>query len=278
MLSRSLSRLLLSAAVLLSVASARAVEIVAHRGASHDAPENTLAAMKLAWEQNADSIELDLWVSKDRRIVVMHDGDTKRTTGVPGKIANLTLEEIRKLDAGAWKHEKFTGEPVPTLESILETIPAGKRAVLELKTGPEIAEPLAKVIAASGLEPAKFAVISFNFETLKASKALLPQIPHYFLSGYKEDKEGKFPELEPLLARVKAAGFEGLDLQYNWPIDRAFVEKVKAAGLQLIVWTVNDAAVAKRLADAGVDGITTDRPAWLREKLEAGEKTAASNP
>lgn len=246
-----------------------AVEIIAHRGASADAPENTLAAMKLGWEQKADAIELDLWLSKDGKLVVFHDADTKRFEETARKISSLTWQEAQQLDVGAWKGAQFKNERIPTLDSILATIPEGRRAVLEIKCGPEIVPELSRVIRASGLSPQQLAIISFNFDALKESKKMFPRVEHYFLHDYKKDtKTDTYPELAPLIAQARAAGFDGLNLNFKWPITRAFVSEVKAAGLKMFVWTVDDAAVAKRLADAGVDGITTNRPQWLREQLK----------
>ncbi len=254
---------------LVQLSSLLAVEIIAHRGASADAPENTSASMKLAWEQNADAIELDLWLSKDGKLIVFHDKDTKRFETTARKISSLTLEEARKIDVGAWKSAQFKGEPIPTLESILATIPKGRRAVLEIKCGPEIMPELTRVIRASGRGAEDLRIISFNFDALSASKSAWPKIEHYFLMDYKKDpKTGAFPELKPLIARVKGAGFDGLNLQFNWPITKDFVSEVKAAGLKILVWTVDDAAVAQRLVDAGVDAITTNRPRWMREQLK----------
>jgi Glycerophosphoryl diester phosphodiesterase family len=139
----------LLAALALSLSAARGLEIIAHRGASADAPENTLPAMKLAWEQGADAVELDMYLSKDGRIVVFHDTTTKRFDGRERKVAHLTLEEMRGLNVGAWKGEKWAGERVPDLVEILNTIPAGKRAVLEIKCGPEIVPELARVLGAA---------------------------------------------------------------------------------------------------------------------------------
>jgi glycerophosphoryl diester phosphodiesterase len=255
-------------ATFIQCATLTAMEIVAHRGASYDAPENTLASMKLAWEQQADAIELDLWLSKDGRLVVCHDADTERIGGSKRKIVEQTWAELQQLDAGAWKAPRFKGERVPTLDPILATIPPGKRAVLEIKCGPEIVPELSRVIQKSGRLPAQIAIISFNFEALKASKKEFPQIEHHFLHGYKKDpKTGRFPELEPLLEKAKAGGFDGLDLQFDWPINKDFVAKMKAAGLKLLVWTVDDPAVARRLREAGVESLTTNRPGWMKEQL-----------
>src|ERR1043166_5558960 len=93
----------LALAMLAGVCSAPAVEIIAHRGASHDAPENTLASFRLGWDQDCDANELDMWLTRDNQIVVMHDSTTKRTTGVVTNIADLTLAELRQMDAGRWK-------------------------------------------------------------------------------------------------------------------------------------------------------------------------------
>jgi len=253
----------------LSASNVSAVEIIAHRGASFDAPENTLASMKLGWEQGADGVELDLWLSKDGKLIVFHDKDTKRFEPTTRAITNITLAEARQLDVGSWKGEKFKGEPVPTLESILATIPKGKRVVLEIKDGPRIVPELTRVLKASGRADKELVFISFNYDSLAAAKKDWPQCDHYFLMDYKKDaKTQEFPELKPLIARAKAAGFDGLNLNFKWPITKEFVTEVKGAGLKLYVWTVNDAAVAQQLRDAGVDGITTDKPQWLREQLK----------
>ncbi|MDB6136023.1 MAG: ugpQ [Verrucomicrobiales bacterium] len=263
--------LLRTSTILLAMAPAlvSALEIIAHRGASADAPENTLEAMELAWEQKSDAAELDLWQSKDGRLIVFHDNDTKRFETEKRKIKDLTLEEVRKLDVGSFKDPKFAGTRVPSLESILAIIPDSKREVLEIKDGPEIIPELVRVLKKSGVPKEKYCVISFNEATLRASKKALPDIPHYFLMGYKKDaKTGEFPELEPLITLAKEAGFEGLNLHSDWPITPEFTAKVKAAGLKLMVWTVDDAALAQKLVDSGVDAITTNKPAWLREQLK----------
>jgi glycerophosphoryl diester phosphodiesterase len=245
-----------------------AVEIIGHRGAAYDAPENTLVSFKTAWTQNADAIETDMWLSKDGKIVIMHDGDTKRVGGSTNKIAAQNWEDLQRLDVGGWKGEQFKGERIPTLESLLAEIPPGKRAVLEIKCGPEIVPELVRVIRESRRKPADVAIIAFKFDALKESKAKLPEIEHYFLYDYKTNWAGALPKLAPIIAQAKSAKFDGLDLQFKWPIDKAFVKEVKDAGLKLVVWTVNDPVVAKRLVEAGVDGITTDRPGWLREQLK----------
>ena len=247
------------------------VEIVAHRGSSDDAPENTLAAMKLAWERGADAIETDLWLSKDGKIVVMHDATTKRTGGgVDKKIAEQTWEELQQLDVGAWKAGKFKGERIPSLEGLLGTVPPRGRAYLEIKCGPEIVPALGEALAKAGLKAEQIVIISFNHAALAASKKALPAYEHLWIHGYSKDKKsGEFPTIEPVLAKAREGHFDGLDLQFDWPITADFVKLVKSHGLKLATWTVDDVAVAKRLIEAGVDGITTNKPGVMAAELKA---------
>lgn len=246
-----------------------AAEIIAHRGASHDAPENTLAAFRLGWEQGADAVELDIHLSKDGQIVAIHDATTKKNIGVDRPVAEQTLDELRTLDAGAWKGAQWLGEKLPTLAEALATIPDGKRIFIEIKCGAEVLPELERVVQASGKKSAQLAIIAFDYEVATQAKERLSGLPVYLLAAFKADKKtGAMPELPTLIAKAKAARLDGLDLDYKFPIDAAFVAKVKDAGLGFYVWTVNDPAVARRLVGAGVDGITTDRPAWLREQLK----------
>ncbi len=262
-----MKRLVASAFAVVAL-STSAVEIIAHRGASFDAPENTLAAMKLAWEQKADAIETDLHLSKDGRIVVIHDFDTARIGGSTNRVASRPWAELQKVDAGAWKDARFAGEKLPSFEALLATVEKGRRIFIEIKVGPEILPEMERVIAASGKEPAQMPIIAFGFETAAAAKKRFPKHEVSWLHSWARDKKtGEFPKVSDLITRAKAAGLDGLDLQHGFPVSPDFVQQVKAAGLKLYVWTVDDAASARKWADAGVDGITTNRPKWLREQL-----------
>lgn len=261
-----LTRFLAVSLIAFAPLPAAAVEIIAHRGASYDAPENTVAAIKLAWEQKADGSEFDIYLTKDRQIAVIHDATTKRTAGVDRKVAETALPELRLLDVGKWKNPKFAGEKIPTLDEMLATVPDGKAAYIEVKCGPEIVPELTRVLKATKLKPAQLPVISFNAAVIAAVKAARPDIPAYWLVSL-DRKGAKPPTAAELIAKAKELRADGLDLSATASLDEAFAAEVKKAGLKLYVWTVNDAAVAKRMAKLGVDGITTDRPAWLREQL-----------
>jgi glycerophosphoryl diester phosphodiesterase len=249
--------------------TACAVEIIAHRGASYDAPENTLAAVRLGWEQASDGVEIDVHLSADGRIVVIHDYDTKKVAGVPAKVVAQTFAELRALEVGAWKDPQWEGEPIPSLDEVLATIPAGKQLFVEIKCGPEILPEFERVWRASGKSAEQLVIIAFSYEVSKQAKARFPSIPVYWIYDWKKDKDtgGRFTP-DDLLARAKAAGLDGVDVKFDGPVTREFVEQAKSLGLEVYVWTVDDPLVARTLADAGVKGITTNRPGWLREQLK----------
>jgi glycerophosphoryl diester phosphodiesterase len=211
-----------------------------------------------------------VYLSKDNHIVGIHDETTKRTAGgrdIP--VVDLTLEELRKLDAGGWKNAKYKGEKIPTLSELLASIPDGKRVFIEVKCGPEIVPALKRDIAASGKKPDQTAIISFSYEVCEASKQAMPQLAVYWIVGLKQDEQTKkwSPNLDDMIAKAKAAKLDGLDLGKAPIIDRAYASRIRNAGLGLYVWTVDDPAEAKRLIDAGVQGVTTNRPGWMREQL-----------
>jgi glycerophosphoryl diester phosphodiesterase len=243
------------------------VEIVAHRGASFDAPENTVAAIELAWEQKADASEFDVFLSKDGKIVVTHDPTTKRIGGVDRRVVDQTLEELRKLDVGSWKNARFAGERMPTLEEMLATVPAGKRVLIEVKCGPEIVPVLDRVLKASGLKPEQTPIISFNADVVAAVKKARPDLKAYWVVTLSP-KKAKPRTAEELIVRAKEIGADGLDLSADPKVlTKEFGAKVKAAGLALYVWTVNDLDLARLMIALGAESITTDRPGWLREQL-----------
>jgi glycerophosphoryl diester phosphodiesterase len=242
------------------------VEIVAHRGASYDAPENTVASFKEAWNQKADGAELDVHLTKDGKLVVIHDATLKRTSGIADKVCDLTLEAIRKHDAGKWKDAKFAGEKYPTLDEMLATRPTGKKVYVEVKAGPEAVPELIRVLDAAKVPTELTPVISFHSEVIAAFKKERPKHPAFWIVSLNEKTTA-----EKLIERAKQIKADGLDLSAKPMLDAAFAKKVKGAGLRLDVWTVNDPALARRMVEIGVQGITTDRPAWLREQLNASK-------
>lgn len=250
---------------------AAALDLVAHRGASHDAPENTATAARLAWKQGADAVEIDIYLTRDGRIAVIHDPETTRTTGVPGKVAEKSWSELQALDAGSWKGPAWKGEKLPSLDDIIHTVPSGKRLFIEIKCGPEILPELDRVLRRTGLPAARTVIIGFGYDTVVQARRQFPAIPVHWLSGFqRNEKTGAItPTVDELIEKAKAGRLTGIDVNYKGPVDDAFVKRVKAAGLECHVWTVDDPAAARRLKAAGVDSITTNRPGWLRQQLDA---------
>ncbi|MBO0699156.1 MAG: glycerophosphodiester phosphodiesterase [Zavarzinella sp.] len=245
----------------------RRVEIIAHRGASFDAPENTLAALRLGWAQGADAAEFDVLLSRDGQVVVHHDETTRRTAGVDWAVAEQTLDELRSLDVGRSKGPAFAGERIPTLAEALATIPPGKRVFIEVKTGPETIAELGRVITASQLTSDQTVIISFSADVVAAAKRELPERLAYWVADLRPEATDRPVPLEELIAVTRSCRADGLDLSADPAITSEFVRTANAAGLPVYVWTVNDPALARQMIDAGVAGIATDRPGWLRERL-----------
>lgn len=247
------------------------MEIIGHRGAADSAPENTLAAIRQGFHEGADAVEIDVHLTRDGRIVVIHDADTRRTTGHEGRIAEMTLAEIARLDAGRWKGRAWQGEKIPTLEAVLETVPAGKRLLIEVKCGPEVLDRLQKVVTGFGKRPEETAVISFSLPVVRQAKQRMPQYPVYWIQGTTPKRDAKSGvesgSVAELIETCREAGLEALDLAHNSRLEAEHVERLHALGKKLYVWTVNRADDVHRVARLGVDGITSDRPGWLRQEL-----------
>ena len=254
------------------VASSKLPLIVAHRGASHDAPENTLAAFNLAWKQGADGIEGDFFLSQDGHLVCIHDKDTKRFTGKKLVVNNTPLAVLQQLDVGSWKDKKFANERIPTIGEVFATIPAGKKIFIELKEGAHIVAPLKRAIAKSGLRKDQLVIISFHVDAIAESKRQLPQIRAHWLHSYKKDsKTGKYKnDVEQIVRTLKDTKANGLGTQGRQEVvTRQFLDTLRQAGMQeFSVWTINEPADAQYFQGLGTVAITTDRPGYLRKALE----------
>ena len=245
------------------------MDIIAHRGASFEAPENTLAAFRLAWAQGADAVACDIYLSRDGRIVAMHDPDTGRTAGVKIPIKAQDFAALQKLDAGSWKGEQWAGETIPALADILATVPAGKRIFIEIKCGPEILPELRRILAVAPVKPEQVVLICFDAKVLAAAKAIMSAVKTCWLAGFKQDEAtGEWqPGVDKLLETAKQCCADGLDLLACPAVNRNLVNAVRKAGLELYVWTVDKPATVRRMQNLGIDGVTTNRPGWLRTQL-----------
>ncbi len=241
--------------------------IFGHRGARMDAPENTLAAFGLALEQGADGFELDTQLTLDGHVVAFHDKTVDRVTNGQGKLAKMTLAQIRELDAGNSFSDKFKGEKIPTLDEVFETF--GKRAALinvELKNFStpfdHLAEKVCAAVRRHGMEK-NVVFSSFLPWDLKVAARLLPDVPRGLLAikgrwgtwgrsfGFNF---GNYDALHPNLGDVTAQT----------------IQRVHRLNRKINVWTVNAEEDIRRMISWGVDGIITDYPATAARVVKGG--------
>ena len=245
-------------------------QIIGHRGASTEAPENTLASFQLALDQGADAIEGDFRLTKDGHMVCIHDADGKRTLGRNLGIAKRTLEDLRKGSAGSWKGKKWVDEKIPTLPEVLDILPEGKPLYLEVKVGIEFLKPLADLIQEREIPTSQLILISYSQPFLKAFKEQFPQYKAYWLVKFVRNPPlvgAHTPKVEKVIQTVRELGVDGIDCRAQGYVNEAFVEKLNDANVPFVVWTVNDLQTAQRFTQLGAIGLTTDRPGWLREQL-----------
>ena len=234
------------------------IQYIAHRGESSRAPENTLAAFKLAWELNADAVELDIHLSKDHKIMVIHDGNTNRTTGKDFEIKSSKSKILRELDAGSFKDSTFRNEKIPFLEEVIKTIPPNKQLFVEIKCSAEILPRLKKVIQNCDKKD-QIVFIGFDWQTIVDTKHAFPKNSCYWLCSNKIE----------ILARMEntaSEGLDGLDL-YHRVIDEELMGKARKLKLDVLAWTVDDLKEAKRLIGLGVKKITTNRTSWMKSQI-----------
>jgi glycerophosphoryl diester phosphodiesterase len=239
------------------------VKLVAHRGESIIAPENTLEAFALAWARGAKAIEGDFHLTRDGQIVCMHDKNTRRTTGVDAEIAELTLSEIKRFDAGLWKGEAWRYTGVPTLAEVLAAMPDDGEIYIELKSVGPIVDALKAVFAQAARRPEQLTFIAFEEETIRAVKRLFPAHRAYWLTSLGSC------HLTPaeLAAKLTELGVDGVDIHFDGQITEAYVDAVHAAGKSFHVWTVDATHEAYRAAAMGVDSITTNRAAAIAREI-----------
>jgi glycerophosphoryl diester phosphodiesterase len=244
------------------------LRVVAHRGASAAAPENTEAAFLEAARQGADAVELDVRRTRDGVLVVAHDATWARTTDAtqvlpgwaPWRVEDLTLPEVRRLDAGSWAGADFAGQRVPTLAEAFEVLrPTGLHVLVELKAPDRHTVPaLVRELAATRLLPGRVTVQSFDARAMRAVRRALPNLRVGVL----------FRRASRSRVRAVAGWADLVNVHHAW-LHRGLVEEAGAHGLGCLAWTVNHAGAVRRLLELGVDGVVTDRPAEIRAALAA---------
>ena len=238
----------------------KTVKVTAHRGASAAAPENTQSAIEKAIQHGAHMIEIDVHMSRDGQVVLLHDDRLDRTTGKSAHVWDLTLREIQQLDAGSWFGPEFTGEKIPTLKAVLQLTQGRAGLNIEIKKSghePGIAGIVADLIKAKK-RIQDCIVTSFDRDAILAIKTHEPRIRTGFIFARS----------------VPNDAFDGpwdvLSTHHDL-VDSSFIRRAHAADKKVHVWTVNDPELMRRLVDLGVDNIITNEPALLIQVLRKGK-------
>jgi glycerophosphoryl diester phosphodiesterase len=239
--------------------------IFAHRGASLYAPENTLAAFNLAIDQGAEAVELDAKLSADAEVVVIHDQTVDRTTDGSGKVNQLTLRDIKKLDAGSFFDSEYTGETVPTLEEVFEAVDQSKLINIELTNYGSpfdlLPDKVAELVVLHGRQSSVL-FSSFNPMALRRIHTLLPETAKGLLT---------FPGGLGALLRSKFNFFIPHDALHpeKRDVTPGLLKRQHIRGKKVNVYTVNDADTMRYFFSLGVDGIFTDDPILAQKTLNS---------
>jgi glycerophosphoryl diester phosphodiesterase len=247
------------------------VRFISHRGESMDAPENTMAAFRLSQERGVFGFECDIYTTSDNEIICLHDVTLDRTTDGSGKPGDFTLAELRKLDAGSWKNEKFAGERIPTLAEALTLAREGSEIYIDIKRAdiPRLVE----IVKAEPKATAERIVFLGGGGNIPQLRKLLPDYRTYWVVGVRQREDGTLtPSAQEAVAALKKMGAHGIDLQGHGAaaqklITKAYVQTIKDAGFSFHVWTINSVARAAELAELGAETITTDCGGRLAELL-----------
>jgi glycerophosphoryl diester phosphodiesterase len=243
--------------------------LIAHRGESFLAPENSLSAINLAWKQGAHAVEVDVHLTLDKQIVVIHDNHTGRVGNRKLIIKKTKLSELKHVDIGVKKAPEFSGQKIPTLSELLETVPLAGKLIIEVKCGKEIIEPLMQLIKSTKLQYHQIEFISFNLELIATIKKHLPHFKALWLLDLDYYLPHWLLRTKPLkiINKIEANSLNGANVWAGKIIDKSFVLAFKEKGLLLYTWTVNDPKFARELLNIGVDAITTDRAQWLNKQI-----------
>lgn len=236
--------------------------VVAHRGASSLAPENTLAAIRKAAELGAVMVEFDVRQTKDGKVVLMHDADVRRTTNGKGRLRDTTYAQLTALDAGQWFDPTFQGESVPTLDEALAALGPKMVAAIELKSGPAIVPKVHAAIDRHGLAE-RSVIFSFRPSHVRASKAVRPTLPVLFLI---DPERGKSAYTAGIVSRAQTTGADLVGLSHQ-AVDASIVGAFHEAGLPVFVYTVDNHPDVERMMSLGVDGIISNKPRSTRSRI-----------
>lgn len=240
--------------------------VVAHRGSSGSAPENTLAAFAKAVDEGADAIELDVRMTQDFHLVVHHDQNVRRTSNGKGLIWDKTLQQLRMLDAGSWFSARFEGQQIPTLRQVLEMLPDHLQVNIEAKTDGDprknlrFEESCILIILEKKFED-RALVTSFDHKFIKRMRDLYPAIKTGALYVPVRDIRKK----PSSIARTTGAKLFGCSIGQ---LRRAFIEDAHAHKMKIACYTVNTKPQLAKALRLGIDAVITDFPGRMVQALK----------
>jgi len=234
--------------------------VVAHRGASRDAPENTIPAFELAWEQGADAVEADFRQAACGSIVCIHDATTGRCWDGDLEVSATGLDALQGLKPPENWHAQYPDVTIPTLADVLAVVPPGKKIYIEIKTDESIVPQILADVSSSALYYRQVVFISFSTAALRAVEQTEPATKTLWLCWLESGRNGQAnPSLSSVLGTLHEIGADGVSTN-SAATDRAFVAGVTAAGYEHHVWTVNDVATATQFIEWGSTSVTSDYP------------------
>jgi glycerophosphoryl diester phosphodiesterase len=235
--------------------------VIAHRGASSMAPENTLASVKKAIELGVDIVEVDVHLSSDSQIIVCHDENLKRTTGRAVLVKDISSLEIKKLDAGSWFSNEFKGEKIPLLEEVIKLVNGKCKLLIEIKKGSETYPGIELIVLEliKKLKAEDFCLIhTFAQAAVFTWDAFNSTIP---ISYLKVSGPLKIWSHKLMHSRIAPDSINCFSNNYYYRfVTKRFVRKVHANNQKIFVWTINNKRGMRRMIRAGVDGIITNKP------------------
>ncbi|MGN0877864.1 MAG: glycerophosphodiester phosphodiesterase family protein [Oligosphaeraceae bacterium] len=255
--------------------------LIAHRGESADAPENTLAAYQLAAERGF-GFECDIYLSADKRVFTFHDSNLKRTTGgVSDKRCHeVTWDELQNLDVaawGRWKNSRFSPQRPALLEEVLALAQDGRFIYVEVKTGPAIVPYIRQIVEAqTNATPRNTLFISFSRNTCLELKKQLPDYRVFLLHGARTSVKKNGPPItaDALLAKVRGTAINGVSVSYDPAVVTAdFIRTFRDAGLEFHVWTIDSLDRALQAFERGAQTVTTNRAKALLDQYEARQRS-----
>jgi glycerophosphoryl diester phosphodiesterase len=234
--------------------------IIAHRGESYDAPENTLTAINLAWQRGADGIEIDVHLTMDKQIIVVHSRKIKNNFGKIVPIKLITLDALKNI--------RVNDKSIPILEEVLMTLPDEKFIFIEIKCGVEIIPYLKIVLQKINPERKHIKIIGFGLSKMRLIKQSFPDFEVILNKKIIIQKIiYRNTYWNNLIEKIKSSHLDGINLSYSRSINYKLIEMFRDNKLKIFVWTINNPKKAFQLINSGVNGIMTDRSGWIREKL-----------